>query len=184
MSDVKEQIARLAYEEGSVRAAAAAAIYSQGCALGGAAIESWRALPEFAALLAQPPTVGIAVNPERFAMIRAAMASPRLAEVPPDQDAMEFEVHIGEARLDILTTREPGGAGAMARYLEKFGEGIQQVEFPVGDVDRATEILRERLGVRAIYPATRAGADGTRVNFFLAATLEGKKVLVELVELK
>ena len=27
-----------------------------------------------------------------------------------------------------------------------------------------------------IYPATRAGADDTRVNFFLAATPEGKKL--------
>jgi hypothetical protein len=182
MSGAKEHMAQLAYEDRSVRASAATAIYAEGCALGEAAIESWRALTEFAALLAGPPTVGIAVAPERFAMIRAAMGAPRLAEVPPDQDAMEFEVHLGETRLDILTTREPRGAGAIARFLEKFGEGIQQVEFPVREVDRATSVLAERLGVKAIYPETRDGADGTRVNFFLAATREGKKVLVELVE--
>lgn len=184
MSGIKEHIAQLAYADHSVRAAAAAAIYAEGRARGEAATESWRAVPEFAALLAGPPTVGIAVAPERFAMIRAAMGAPRLAEVPPDQDAMEFEVHLGGARLDILTTRDPGGAGAIARFLEKFGEGIQQVEFPMRDVDRATQILRDRLGVEAIYPATRLGADGTRVNFFLAATPAAKKVLVELVETK
>ena len=50
------------------------------------------------------------------------------------------------------------------------------------DVDRASEILRARFSLLPIYPATRAGADGTRVNFFLAATPEGKKVLIELVE--
>jgi len=32
-------------------------------------------------------TVGIAVQPELFRQIRAANGSPRLAEVPPDQDA-------------------------------------------------------------------------------------------------
>jgi len=36
--------------------------------------------------------------------------------------------------------------------------------------------------LQAIYPATRAGADGTRVNFFLIPGPDGKKVLVELVE--
>jgi hypothetical protein len=52
----------------------------------------------------------------------------------------------------------------------------------VKDVGRATEILRERFGQQPIYPQTRAGADGTRVNFFLVAAPEGKKVLIELVE--
>ena len=50
------------------------------------------------------------------------------------------------------------------------------------DVDRATEILRARFKLDPIYPATRSGASGTRVNFFLVTTSNGKKVLVELVE--
>ena len=55
-----------------------------------------------------------------------------LADVPPDQDALEFEIEFPTGvRLDILTTREPAGAGAIARFLQKFGEGIQQVEFLV-----------------------------------------------------
>ncbi len=64
----------------------------------------------------------------------------------------------------------------------KFGEGIQQIEINVTDVDRATEILRIRFALEPVYPATRAGADGTRVNFFLAPAPQGKKVLIELVE--
>ncbi len=85
-------------------------------------------------------------------------------------------------RLDILTTKEPKGKGAIAKFLEKFGEGVQQIEYEVKDVDRATEIVRERFGQQPVYPATRPGADATRVNFFLAATPEGKKVLIEFVE--
>jgi hypothetical protein len=127
--------------------------------------------------------VGIAVHPETFQKIRAANNSPQLADVPADQDALEFELHLDASlEFDILTTREPGGAGAISRYLEKFGEGIQQVEIYVRDVDRATEILRTRFALAPLYPATRAGADGTRVNFFLATTPDTKKVLIELVE--
>ena len=132
-------------------------------------------------------TVGIAVLPETFEKIRAACGSMPLADVPPDQDALEFELEFSHSGfphlcLDILTTKLPGGNGAIARFLEKFGEGIQQVEIDVTDVDRATEILRARFKVEPIYPATRAGADGTRVNFFLVKSREGQKVLVELVE--
>jgi tellurite resistance protein TerC len=128
-------------------------------------------------------TVGLAVLPETFEAIRAANGSPPLADVPPDQDALEFEMHFkGPFALDILTTRAPGDGGAIARFLEKFGEGIQQVEIDVTDVDRATEILRTRFKTDPIYPATRLGANGTRVNFFLVVAQDGKKVLVELVE--
>jgi hypothetical protein len=129
--------------------------------------------------------IGVAVPPEIFEEIRIANDSPRLADVPPDQDAREFELEMDDAvKFDILTTREPNGEGAIARYLGKFGAGIQQVELYVRDVDRCTEILRSTFGVQPIYPATRSGADQTRVNFFLATTPDAKKLLVELVEAK
>jgi hypothetical protein len=128
-------------------------------------------------------TIGVAVTPETFARIRAANGSPPLADVPPDQDAQEFELHFTNGvRLDILTTKQPGGTGAIAKFLSKFGEGIQQVEYEVSNVDRATQILAQKFSAKAIYPATRPGADGARVNFFLAQSDEGKKILIELVE--
>jgi tellurite resistance protein TerC len=132
-------------------------------------------------------TVGIAVLPEMFGKIRAANGSPPLANAPADQDVLEFELEFLESgmsylHLDILTTSAPGGKGAIARFLEQFGEGIQQVELDVTDVDRATEILRARFKIEPIYPAARAGANGTRVNFFLVTARNNQKVLVELVE--
>lgn len=128
-------------------------------------------------------TVGVAVQPALFERIRAANNSPRLADVPPDQDALEFELHFEDnANLDILTTRDPTASGAIARYLRKFGEGIQQVEVLVRDVTLATAILKSKFDVAPIYPQTRPGADGTLVNFFLVANTEGQKLLMELVE--
>ena len=183
MSDLASQLARLASPARADREPAAIELYKLGRALGEAAVVGWRSDAEFATLLTGAPTVGIAVLPATFDKIRAANGAPRLAQVPPDQDAKEFDLHFGpRASLDVLTTREPGGKGAIARFLEKFGEGIQQVEFVVTDVDRVTEILRTRFGQQPIYPQTRPGADGTRVNFFLCSTPDGKKVLIELVE--
>ncbi len=182
-------VERLAHRDRDEREAAATKLHRLGCELARSSMETWIADADFLALVrpgGRPfeVTVGIAVRPETFENIRAANGSPRLANVPPDQDAREFELQFKNAvRLDVLTTKAPGGGGAIARFLEKFGEGIQQVEFAVTSVDRATEILRSRLGQQAVYPETRPGADRTRVNFFLAGKPEGKKVLIELVEI-
>lgn len=183
MESLASFIRALADADPRARATAGRELHEQGRRLGKSAVARWRADPEIAALVGEKPTVGVAVTPERFEAIRAANGAPRLADVPPEQDAREFELHFeGGAALDILTTRAPEGGGAIARYLGKFGEGIQQVEYATPDVDRATELLRQRLSLAPLYPAARPGADGTRVNFFLAATADGKKVLVELVE--
>jgi hypothetical protein len=180
-------IANLSSAESSVRLAAAEEIYRLGRATGGSAVSAWWAEGELSALLLGPNpviTVGLAVQRDTFGRIRVANETPRLAQVPPDQDAEEFELHFGqEVSLDVLTTREPGGSGAIAKYLAKFGEGVQQVEYRCANVDRATQVLKEKFRVSPVYPETRTGADGTRVNFFLMASPDGGKVLIELYEL-
>ncbi len=173
------------------REAAARAIFRQGLELARPAVDLWMADAEFKSILVfrghgfPVMTVGIAVLPANFERVRTANGSPSLANVPPDQDAREFELRFGdEIRLDALTTCEPEGAGAIARFLGKFGEGIQQVELMVHHVDRATKILQTRFSQAPIYLATRPGAGGTHVNFFLVKTPQGRKVLIELVEEK
>jgi hypothetical protein len=188
-ADLAALIGGLSAPDPANRERAAGEIFRWGRELARAAVARWLSDPGFAANLAleaahfPETTVGLAVTSQTFERIQAANGSPRLADVPPDQDAKEFELHLGQGvRLDILTTREPAGTGAIARYLQKFGEGIQQVELLARNVDAATEILRSRFGVRPIYSAARPGADGTRVNFFLAALPEKGKILIELVE--
>jgi hypothetical protein len=187
--DVPSLVLGLGAPDVATRGYAAAELFRRGRILARAVAGRWLADSEFSKhftlddLRSPRTTVGIAVKPERFEQIRAANGSPRLADVPPDQDAKEFELHFPQdVRLDILTTRDPAGTGAIARYLAKFGEGIQQIELETRDVDAATKILRLHFNVLPIYPATRPGADGTRVNFFLAALPDGTKVLIELVE--
>jgi tellurite resistance protein TerC len=196
-----EYIHRLAYQDPEQRNRAAHDLFSSGKGRTLNWLDEWRKDDEFGRLVIMESsvlptgkeissprwTIGIAVLPETFDRIRAANGSPPLADAPSDQDVLEFELKftgrpIPPIRLDILTTKAPGGDGAIARFLEKFGEGIQQVEIDVTDVDRATEILRTRFHIEPIYPATRAGANGTRVNFFLVTSRNGTKVLVELVK--
>jgi hypothetical protein len=186
-SPLAQAIAELSSADASKRLAAAREIYRLGRASAGSAISDWWAESELSALLLGPNpavTVGVALQRETFGRIRVANGTPRLADVPADQDAEEFELHFAEGvSVDILTTREPGGSGAIARYLAKLGEGIQQVEYRCLNVDRAAQILKDKFGVAPVYAATRAGADGTRVNFFLVASPDGGKVLIELYEL-
>lgn len=170
------------------RAEAAGAIFNQGRELARSVIKSWLAHKALAELFVQDEagfpetTVGVAVEPATFASIRQACGSPTLAEVPPDQDAREFELQFpNDIRLDILTTRDRTGSGAIARHLQKFSESIQQIELRVKNVDRAREILASHFDVSPVYPQTRPGANGTRVNFFLVPS-RNRKVLIELVE--
>lgn len=187
-SELTAFIAGLSSEEEPVRASSAAKIYSAGRLPAERAAEKWWSDEELSRCLLRPKpeiTVGLAVQRETFAKIRAANHVARLAEVPSDQDAEEFELHFDDGvALDILTSRAPGGDGAIAKYLAKFGEGVQQVEFRCLNVSRTTEILKVKFNVSSIYPETRLGADGTRVNFFLVGLPEGGKILIELYENK
>jgi hypothetical protein len=186
MRSIRQQwIAQLSSRDASERAYGAGEIFASGRLVADAIVKGWLADQELARLLGGKPnvTVGLAVWPETFAKIRAANDWPHLAEVPAEQEALEFALLFpGHVALDVLTSREPGGSGALAKFLVKFGEGVQQVEFLCSDVDRATVILQERFAVSPVYPQTRPGADGTRVNFFLVAAADGKKILIEFYE--
>jgi len=181
----EEWIAALSSPEDATRAAAAGQIYAAGRSRAEQAIQRWREHDEFARLLGKNPetTVGLAVRPETFAQIREANGRLRLAEVPPEQDASEFTLRfLGGITLDVLTSRNQEGSGAIAKFLLKFGEGVQQVEFRCSDVNRATAILRDQMAVVPVYREARPGADGTRVNFFLVDGADGERVLIELYE--
>jgi len=186
-SPLAQSIADLSSTDEPKKLAAAGEVYRLGRAAAGSAIAAWWAESELSALLLAPNpviTVGVAVQRDTFSRIRIANGTPRLADVPPDQDAEEFDLDFKEEiSLDILTTREPGGSGAIAKYLAKLGEGIQQVEYRCTNVDRASQILKEKFKVTSVYPETRAGADGTRVNFFFVKSPDGGNVLIELYEL-
>jgi hypothetical protein len=179
----------LASDDDLARTVAAEQIHHFGSAPALRVMNRWQQNPDLARLFTDPlldVIVGLAVQPETFAEIRAAVGTPELSDVPPDQDALEFELHLASGiTLDILTTKDPAGPGAIARYLAKFGEGIQQVEFPCKNVDAATEILKTKFAISPVYPGKRLGANNTLINFFLVhspVSSRDEKLLIELFE--
>jgi len=83
----------------------------------------------------------------------------------------------GESRIELL---EPSRAdSAIARHLDRRGEGLHHVTFAVADLDAVLARL-SAAGVTVIGDGARSGADGHRVAFLHPRSTRG--VLVELVQ--
>lgn len=67
----------------------------------------------------------------------------------------------------------------IGKFLERTGEGIQQMAYGVEDIDAVCATLRER-GVRLLYAEPKRGTADSRINFIHPKDAGG--VLVELVE--
>ena len=67
----------------------------------------------------------------------------------------------------------------IAKFLDRNGQGMQQLAYRVKDLDNVSEILRER-GVRLLYPEAKRGTNDSRINFCHPKDTGG--VLLELVE--
>lgn len=67
----------------------------------------------------------------------------------------------------------------IAKFLDRNGQGMQQLAYRVKDLDKVSEILRER-GVRLLYPEAKRGTNDSRINFCHPKDTGG--VLLELVE--
>src|SRR6202521_5040409 len=110
-------IANLSSADESKRLAAAAEIYRAGRTPADQVVHAWWTNEEiYSLLLGSNPsvTVGLAVRRETFEQIRRANGSPRLAPGAPHTEAGDFELHFPNGiSLDVLTTKDPGGAGAI-----------------------------------------------------------------------
>jgi methylmalonyl-CoA/ethylmalonyl-CoA epimerase len=100
-------------------------------------------------------------------------------EVNEEQGVREAMLAVGGSGscIQLLAPLRPDSP--IGRFLERSGEGIQQVAYGVDDVDAASATLRER-GVRLLYDEPRRGTAGSRINFVHPKDAGG--VLVELVE--
>ena len=83
----------------------------------------------------------------------------------------------GQTRIQLLAPLTP--ESTIAKFLDRNGPGMQQLAYRVADVEKASQLLRER-GVRTLYDEPRRGTAGSRINFLHPKDAGG--VLVELVE--
>lgn len=98
------------------------------------------------------------------------------------------EQGVREAMLAVGSPDEPGRVqllapltpdSTIAKFIDKRGQGLQQVAYTVTDIEATAAALRAR-GARLLYEAPRRGTAGSKVNFVHPKDAGG--VLVELVE--
>jgi methylmalonyl-CoA/ethylmalonyl-CoA epimerase len=98
-------------------------------------------------------------------------------ETNEEQGVEEAMLGVGNAQLQLLAPLRPDSS--IGKFLERNGEGVQQLALRVDDVEVASQRLRDA-GLRLLYDAPRRGTAGSRINFVHPKDCGG--VLVELVE--
>ncbi len=83
----------------------------------------------------------------------------------------------GESKIELLEATAP--ESAIAKYIEKRGEGIHHIAFEVEDIHAEMERLREQ-GYQLLNAAPKRGADNKLVCFLHPKSANG--VLVELCQ--
>lgn len=100
-------------------------------------------------------------------------------ELNEEQGVREAMVAVGDSGGCMQLLAPLRADSPIGKFLDRNGEGIQQIAYTVTDVDAAADHLRS-VGVRLLYPQAKAGTAGSRVNFAHPKDCGG--VLIELVE--
>ncbi len=98
-------------------------------------------------------------------------------ETVQEQKATTALLPVGESELEILESTAPDGA--IAKFIESRGEGIQHIALRVDNIEKALEELKAK-GVRLIDEKPRRGAGGAKIAFIHPQSTHG--VLLELSE--
>lgn len=96
-------------------------------------------------------------------------------EVTSEQVTTSF-FQLGEAKIELL---EGGSDSAIAKFIEKKGEGIHHIAFEVDDIYAEMKRLREE-GFQILNEEPKKGADNKLVCFVHPKSANG--VLVELCQ--
>ncbi|MFM2377413.1 MAG: hypothetical protein RLZZ165_2510 [Bacteroidota bacterium] len=124
--------------------------------------------------------IGIAV--QDLARSNALFAA-ILGQQPYKQEHVESEhVHVsffqvGDSKIELLEAT--GSESAIAKHIEKRGEGLHHVAFEVPDIYAAMERMKAQ-GCRVLNEAPKRGADNKLIFFLHPKDTNG--VLVELCQ--
>ena len=98
-------------------------------------------------------------------------------ETVEEQKVTTAFLPVGESEFEILESTAPDGA--IAKFIEALGEGIQHIALRVENIEEALKELKEK-GVRLIDEKPRRGAGGAKIAFIHPKSTNG--VLLELSE--
>jgi methylmalonyl-CoA/ethylmalonyl-CoA epimerase len=100
-------------------------------------------------------------------------------ETNEEQGVREAMLTVGDGTTRIQLLAPLNEQSTIAKFLDRNGQGVQQVAYTVEDIDAVSATLRER-GMRLLYDEPRRGTSDSRVNFVHPKDARG--VLVELVQ--
>ena len=98
-------------------------------------------------------------------------------EIVKEQKVKVAFVPIGDSEIEFLESTDCDAA--IAKYIEKRGEGIHHIALRVENIEKALELIREK-GIRLIDEKVRCGLNKTKIAFLHPKSTNG--VLIELVE--
>jgi len=88
-----------------------------------------------------------------------------------------FFFMLGESKIELLQATNPNSA--IAKFIDKKGEGIHHIAFEVEDIEAEIERLSKE-GFKLIHNIPKLGADNKRIAFLHPKSTNG--VLVELCQ--
>jgi methylmalonyl-CoA/ethylmalonyl-CoA epimerase len=100
-------------------------------------------------------------------------------EVNEEQGVREAMLAVGDSGSCIQLLAPLRADSPIGKFLERSGEGVQQVAYGVDNIESASAELRAA-GLRLLYEQPKRGTAGSKVNFIHPKDAGG--VLVELVE--
>ncbi len=98
-------------------------------------------------------------------------------EVVEEQRTRTAILPVGESKIELLESTDP--EGPIAKYIEKFGQGMHHLALEVSDIEGALREISQS-GIPLIDEAPRKGVANTRIAF-LHPRGTGR-VLLELVQ--
>ena len=99
------------------------------------------------------------------------------SETVEEQKAKTVFLPVGDSEVELVESTSPDGA--IAKFIEKRGEGVQHICFRVENIEEALKELKEK-GIRLIDETPRKGAGGAKIAFLHPKSTYG--VLIELSE--
>ncbi|MBE8539278.1 methylmalonyl-CoA epimerase [Geoglobus acetivorans] len=123
--------------------------------------------------------IGIAVKSldEAVELYRKLGFEVKDIEEVPEQKVRVAMLPAGESKIELLEATSP--ESAIAKHVEKRGEGIQHIAINVSNIEEAIENAK-RNGLQVIDEKPRIGAGGKKVAFVHPKSTKG--VLLEFVE--
>ena len=97
-------------------------------------------------------------------------------EIVADQKVKTAIIPVGETKIELIESTDP--EGAIAKFIEKKGEGLHHLALEVSDIEAALETLVKK-EMPLIDEKPRKGVENARIAFLHP---KGTKILLELVE--